>query len=325
MTKSTLTAAFWDYDRTRRMIDGRVGLTDYDLQVEVSTPEHTFARSAAAEFDVSELSLSNSVSRMSRKALPYTLIPVFLSRAFRHSMIYVRHDRSIAIPSDLRGKRVGIQEYDMTAAVVVRGFLRDQFGVLPEDIRWLVGEENGGAMPDFAGMPPAGVSIEILPPGMSLEDRMIDGQLDAIVVLRPSARLNAAASISGRLFESFSQVERQWYEKSRHFPIMHVVGVRSSLVERDPDLPLKLYDAFLEAKRLAIEELEILQSPKVTVPWPHEAVADAKALMGTDYWPYGIRRNRHTLEAQLGWSWLDGLQARRITIDELFHKSLAES
>jgi 4,5-dihydroxyphthalate decarboxylase len=213
----------------------------------------------------------------------------------------------------------------MTAAVVVRGFLRDEFGVLPEDIRWLVGEENGGAMPDFAGVPPAGVSIEILPPGTSLEDRMIDGQLDAIVVLRPSARLNAAASISGRLFERFSQIERQWYEKSRHFPIMHVVGVRSSLVERDPDLPLKLYDAFLEAKRLAIEELEILQSAKVTVPWPHEAVADAKALMGTDYWPYGIRRNRHTLEAQLEWSWLDGLQARRITVDELFHKSLAES
>ena len=317
MTERTLTAAFWDYDRTRPLADGRVTIPGHDLQVEFSAPEATFARAISAEFDISELSFSNSVTRLSQGRLPYVLIPVFLSRAFRHSTIFVRTDRGIIKPADLRGKTLGVQEYDMTAAVVVRGFLRDQFGVRPEEIRWKVGEFRGGALPPFPGTPPPGLRIEAFAAGASLETRLIAGEVDAIIALRPSQLLTGVAAVR-RLFQDPRAIEEEWFRKRRYFPIMHAVGIRRELVEDEPALAMEVYRAFLAAKQLAILEMETLQAPKVTLPWPHFAVGEARHLMGEDFWPYGLPANRQTLEAQLQWSWLDGLQARLITLSDLF-------
>jgi 4,5-dihydroxyphthalate decarboxylase len=322
-----LRTAFWNYDRTLALIDGRVEVEGHQLAIEVLRPEITFAKAfSEAAFDVCEISFSNTVTAVSKQHFPYALIPVFLSRAFRHSAIFVRTDRGIGRPEDLRGKTIGLQEYDMTAAVVVRGFLRDQYGVEPRDIAWKVGELERTKPLEFPlGRPPEGVSIEVLPPDMGLEDRLLEGQLDAIITLRPPGTWRAGDPRIAPLFADPIAAEKAWFAATGHFPIMHAVGVRKTLLDSHPGLGRRLFDAFDRAKSIAVAELEITQAPKVTLPWPHGALADARALFGPDHWPYGLRANRRVLETQLRWSRLDGLQARRVTLEELFTRDCFET
>jgi 4,5-dihydroxyphthalate decarboxylase len=322
-----LKCGFWNYDRTQTLIDGRVTVEGYDLAVEVDRPEITFAKAFnGAAFDVCELSFSNTVTVVSKSEFPYTLIPAFLSRAFRHSAIFIRTDRNISTPEDLKGKAVGLQEYDMTAAVVIRGFLRDRYGVNPADIRWKVGELERVKPLEFPlGRPPADVAIEILSPDKSLETRLLDGELDAMISLKVPQSLHGGAHIIARLFPDPTAAEKHWFRQSRIFPIMHAVGVRKTLVEKDRQLPRKLFEAFCRAKAHALSELAVIQAPKVTLPWPHTALAEAQTLIGADPWPYGISANRHVLETQLRWSQLDGLQARPISLQDLFDASCLDT
>jgi 4,5-dihydroxyphthalate decarboxylase len=196
--------------------------------------------------------------------------------------------------------------------------LRD-CGVQPQDIEWKVGEGDDPKLPEFpAGRAPEGVDIKVLPPGRTLESRLLSGELDAIISLHIP---ESAKSSDGRirtLFPDPAAAERAWFETSRIFPIMHAVGVRKSVAEEHPSLTRELYDVFLAAKNLAVAELEIVQAPKVTLPWPHKALAEARSLIGPDPWPYGLSVNRHVLEAQLQWSLADGLQARAVTVEDLF-------
>jgi 4,5-dihydroxyphthalate decarboxylase len=323
----SLKTAFWNYDRTLPLVDRRVKLDGYDLNIAVQRPEITFAQVFAGEgFDVAEVSLSNSITAASKDEFGYGLIPVFLSRAFRHSSLFVRTDRGIYGPEDLKGKTVGLQEYDMTAAVVVRGFLRDQYGVDPRDIRWKVGELERTKPLEFpTGRPPEGVSIEILSADKSLEDRLVAGELDAVISLRPLAAAQADNSKVAPLFADAVAAEMAWFRASKHFPIMHAVGVRRTLLSADPALGRKLFDAFLSAKQIAVAEMEITQAQKITLPWPHQALAEARAVFGADHWPYGMAANRLVLENQLRWSRLDGLQARPMTLEELFDPGCADT
>ncbi|MCZ8261950.1 MAG: ABC transporter substrate-binding protein [Beijerinckiaceae bacterium] len=320
-----LKTAFWDYDRTRPLIDGSVAVEGCRLSVEILRPEETFARALAEPgFDLCELSFSNSVTAISKGEFPYRLIPVFLSRAFRHSTIFVRRDAGIFAPTDLKGRRVGLQEYDMTAAVVVRGFLRD-YGVEPRDVDWKVGEAQRTKSLDFPlGHPPEGVSIEILPEGRTLEERLLAGELDAVISLRVPETFRQGDPRILRLFPEPAAAEKAWYSRHGIFPIMHVVGIRADLAGRHPGLARSIYRAFDLAKRKAVSELEIIQAPKVTLPWPHVALDEARSLMGPDPWPYGLAANRHVLERQLQWSMADGLQARPVRLSELFDPDCEE-
>jgi 4,5-dihydroxyphthalate decarboxylase len=315
-----LITGFWNYDRTLPLIDKRILVEGYDLQIDIQRPEVIFARAFAdAHFDVCEISFSNSVTALSKGNFPYSLVPIFLSRAFRHSSLFIRTDRGISAPENLKGKIVGVQEYDMTAAIVVRGFLREQYGVEPTDIQWKVGEFERTKPLEFPlGRPPDGVRIDILEPGKSLEARLLAGELDAVISLRPFESVRAKDPRVLPLFADPVSAERAWFKASRHFPIMHAVGVRKELLSQDPMLGRKLFDAFLAAKSIAIAEMEITQAPKITLPWPHAALAETRGMFGVDFWPYGIAANRRVLETQLRWSLLDGLQARPITIEELF-------
>lgn len=314
-----LRTAFWNYDRTLPLMEGAVQVEGHTLAIEVDRPEAIFAKAFSnAEFDVSELSFSNSITAFSKGNFPYILVPVYLTRAFRHSSIIVRKDRGIKEPKDLRGKVIGLQEYAMTAAVVIRGFLRD-YGVDPRDVWWRVGEKGLSKPLEFpAGAPPAGVSIEILSSDVSLEDRLNAGELDAAILTRRPASLDAANSKIEPLFKNAKAAEQEWYSKTKIFPIMHVVGVRKALLKDDPKLGRRLFNAFEAAKRWAVSELEVTQAPKVTLPWPHAAVSETRELMGDDFWPYGIQANRHVLETQIEWSRLDGLQARPVSLEEMF-------
>jgi 4,5-dihydroxyphthalate decarboxylase len=315
-----LTVAFWNYDRTLPLADGRVGVPGARLRCSFLRPEEAFARAfGPAEFDVSELSFSNSVTALSRGDFPYRLIPVFLSRAFRLDTIFVRADRGIRGPQDLRGRRIGLQEYDMTAAVVVRGYLRDRCGVAAQDLRWCVGDVYRPKPLDFPlGQPPDGVEIEMLTAERSLEARLEDGELDAVITLRPPARFRDGDPRIARLFPDPVAEEKRYFAASGVFPIMHAVGVRRDVLARDPGIGRRLYDAFCAAKRLAVDELEVIQAAKVTLPWLGDALLRVRSVLGEDFWPYGLAANRTALEAGLRWSREDGLQARPVRIEELF-------
>jgi 4,5-dihydroxyphthalate decarboxylase len=318
--QQSLKTIFWNYDRTLPLVDKRVEIVGYTLDIEIQRPEITFGRTFAGElFDVAEMSLSNAMTAASKGRLNYLLIPVFLSRAFRHSSIFVRTDRGIHAPRDLKGKIVGLQEYDMTAAVVVRGFLRDQYGVEPGDIRWRVGDLERAKPLEFClGKPPQGVDIELLTADQSLEDRLVSGELDAVISLRPLATLPAKGSKIAPLFADPVAEEAAWFRASGHFPIMHAVGVRKSLLDADRSLGRQLFEAFLAAKTIAVSEMEVTQAQKITLPWPHRALAEARSIFGADHWPYGIVANRLALENQIRWSRLDGLQERPVALEELF-------
>lgn len=310
--------AFWSYDRTSALRDGRVGLDDLRLEIEILTPEQTFARSyQGAGFDICEASFSNSATMISKGQCPYVLVPAFLSRAFRHSCLFVRTDRGIRSPRDLAGKTIGVQEYDMTAAVVLRGLLRDEYGVQPSSISWRVGEVDRLKPLDFPlGRPPENIEIALRPAGSSLESGLLSGELDAIFSLRtPKAATNGDPLVR-RLFDD--QAERDWFVRTGLFPVMHAVGVKRSIVEQTPGLTRKIYEAFKSAKDMAVSDLEIIQVPKVTLPWPTAILGEVRKLMGHDFWPYGISGNRSTLETQLRWLREDGLLAKPLQIEDIF-------
>ena len=325
MSTLRLSAAFWRYDRTQALLDGRIRAQGVALDCEVLHPEAAFALAfGAAPFDVTELSLSNTLTTLSQGPFPYWLIPVFPSRSFRHGALFVRTDRGIKGPADLAGKRVGVQEYDMTAAVVLRGMLRDAYGLDTYSIRWCVGESERTKPLEFPlKQRPSRLDMEILSPDRSLQQRMLAGELDAIISLREPDAIRAGDVRVRRMFAQPEDAERDWFLDTRLFPIMHAIGVKKTLVEAHPGLPLALYQAFCQAKELALAELEVIQASKVTLPWINAELRRTRALMGEDFWPYGIAANRHTLETQMRWSREDGLQARAVCLDELFAPGLS--
>ncbi len=310
--------AFWNYDRTAPLYDGRVDLDGLALDIAILRPDQTFAMAYQDEgFDICEASFSNTVTMTSMDACPYVLVPAFVSRAFRHGAVFVRTDRGINSPHDLVGKIVGLQEYDMTAAVVVRGILRDDYGVPASSIDWRIGDRERLKPLDLpSGLPPSDASCTLRPEGVSLEDGLLNGELDAIISLRTPRTVRDGHPDVRRLFDDTA--ERDWFAQRRHFPIMHAIGVRRALTATRPGLTRAVYDAFKTAKDLAVADLEVIQVPKVTLPWPHVIAREVREVMGKDFWPYGIAANQDALQTQLRWSFEDGLQARPISIEDIF-------
>ena len=313
-----LSVCFWNYDRTLPIVDGRVAIDGCKAAFTLLGPERAFALAfTTAPFDVSELSLSNHMSALVRGDAAYVAIPVFLSRSFRHSTFYIRTDRGIREPRDLAGKRIGLQEYQMTAAVVARGFLRDEFGMLPRDMRWRVADIDP-AHPSSVAVPTIpGVEIERMH-GASLDALLVEGQVDAVIALRPPAPFLEGDPCVARLFPDWRKAEQEYFARTRFFPIMHTVGIKRALMSEHPLLPKALYRAFCAAKDVALAELANLQAPKVTLPWAAAELVATCAVMGGDFWPYGIEPNREALERMVRYHYQEGLSPRPFAIEEIF-------
>jgi 4,5-dihydroxyphthalate decarboxylase len=323
MARLTLTFACGDYDRTLPLKTGAVQADGVELRVLSLEPEEMFYRMARRrEFDVSELSLS-TYTVLRGRGEPLVAIPVFPSFMFRHSAIWVRDGAGIREPRDLVGKRIGVPKYHMTAAVWVRGILEDEYGVAPADLQWFEGGE-GTAVKEVDVTLPAAIRHQWVAGDRTLGDLLATGELDAFVGARRPAASAGVAPVR-RLFPDFRRVERAYYERTGIFPIMHAIVLKEELGREHPWLPRALYEAFTEAKRLAYRRIADTAVLPYVLPWLVAEMEETRALMGDDPFPYGVAKNRKTVETLAGYSFRQGLAPRRLTAEELFCESLLDT
>lgn len=327
MGKLELSVAIGDYDRVRPLLTGAVQIDGVSPVFMTLSPEEIFFRAFRHQaFDISELSLSSYSVSMTKADPPYVGIPVFLSRAFRHTSIYIRTDRGIEAPADLRGRRVGVAEYQLTANVWARALLEEEYGVRPSEIHWVRGGmESPGRPEKMAISLPPDVRIEPAPPERSLNDMLMAGDIDAFIGPRALSCFDRGHESIGRLFTDPTAAATAYYRRTGIFPIMHLLGVRRALAERHPWLPTALFKAFEQAKNQALVHLSDTSATKITLPFVEEQLENARHLMGADYWSYGVATNRHVLDTFLEYHHRQGLSPRRIGVEELFHPSVLES
>ena len=326
MSKLQLSIAMGDYDRTRALLDGSVQIDGVDPVFMTLSPEEMFFRAMrSADFDISELSFSSYLVKHSKGDCPYIAVPVFLSRAFRHTSIYVRKDR-IERPEDLKGKRIGLPEYQLTAHVWARALLQDDFGVRPSDVQWVRGGIESPGRPEKIRLQlPADVRIEDAPAGTTISELLDRGEIDGFIAPRPPSAAALANPNVGWLFDDPTAVAKDYFRRTGVFPIMHVCAVRKTLAQQHPWLPMALTKAFTQAKDAALEKLSDTSATKVTLPFVEEQLKAARETMGADFWSYGVAANRRTLETFVRHHHAQGLSARLVTVEELFHPSTYES
>jgi 4,5-dihydroxyphthalate decarboxylase len=323
MSDVRLSICTGDYDRVQGLKGKQVKIAGCSLDYLTLDPGSTFQRLFRShEFDIAEMSLSTYMLALSKGDFPYRAIPVFLSRVFPHGSIYIRTDRGIRTPQDLKGKCVGVPSYHFTRGLVVRGMLQDEYGVNPHDIQWRIGGVDRPEDFSYVDRPnPPGVDITFIKPERHLGAELADGHIDAIITYRDPKVFTDRIQHIARLFPDFRTAEQDWFRRAGVFPTMHVVGIRTSLIDRHRWLPLAACDAFQAAKAICQPALTDLDALKCMLPW---LVAEAEAtisLMGPDYWAYGIPKNRRMIETQARWSYEQGLSSRVLTAADLFDAS----
>ena len=309
-------------DRTRALVDKTVSIGACKVNFIHGPAEELFQRAFRhEEFDVAELSLGTHLLTTARGASKYIGVPAFVSRSFRHSAIYIRDDVGIDSPEALRGKRIGVPDFQQTAGIWVRGFLEEQHNVMTRDITWLTGglEQAGREVRMPLQLPP---EIKIGPIGKdaTLSAMLDKGELDAIIAPKPPSCFGRNLHVH-RLFPDFRQAEQTYFKTTGVFPPMHMIGIRRSLLEKHPWLAINVFKAFTAARDIAMAELSITDTLRVTHPWITSDIASVKALMGNDYWRYGIEASRHELDALQRFAKKDGLMGDAIPLEQLFAKS----
>jgi 4,5-dihydroxyphthalate decarboxylase len=322
-----LTLACADYDRTRPVIDGRVPIEGCEASIQCLDFEDMFVRAlTTAEFDATELSFSRFALNVARGSTPYIGLPIFLSRTFRHSAIYVRSDRAIRDPGDLRGKRIGVRDYANTASLVARGMLEDVYGLGARDVHWIVGDIDHAErkvirLPEL----PPGFSVAVAPAARLLSPMLADGELDGLIDYQPPGCFVEEHPAVRRLFPDYQIAEREYFERTRIFPIMHVLVLKRDIAQREGWVAESLYRAFAQAKDLALAHLWSPGALRISLPWISEEYRRTVALMGEDFWPYGIAANRAPIESIVRYLHAQGLAPRRLALEELFAPSLLDT
>lgn len=306
-------------DRTLPLIAGQVEITGYSANFVTAPLEEIFARAFDSQtYDVTELSFSNYIYLTALGDCPYVGLPIFPSRSFRHSAIYVRTDRGITSPRHLVGRTVGVREYSMTAALVARGLLDDEYGVAAADINWVYGRADASDSQPIARLKPSGVSLSAVADGANLSDLLESGEIDAMVAYKPPPSFLAGRPDIRRLFADYPAIEKDYARRTGHFPIMHLVGIRRDLLSALPDLATQLCHGFERAKRYSQLKLSQSQALSTMLPWAVDAYEATTQLLGADYWSYGLERNRTAIETLCRYSYDQGIAPRQLAPDELF-------
>jgi len=320
MGKLRLSLGCWDYDRTRALLDGTVRVDGIDLVYLNMPVEETFFRMLRnREFDVAELSLSSYTVSLFRDPKPFIAIPVWPSRFFRHSSIYVNTQSGIREPGDLAGKRIGNPEYQMTAPVWIRGLLQDEYGVPVDSPTYVTGgEEEPGRDEKIKLDLPSNIRVQPIGPTQTLSNMLAEGEIAALQTARmPSTYLTRPDRVR-RLFENYPEAEKDYFRRTRIFPIMHTVAIRRELYEAHPWVAMSLYKAFAQAQKIAYDDLYQTAALKTMLPWLTAHVEEARRELGEDFWPYGFHANRHVLDTFLRYHHEQGLSKRRLAPEDLF-------
>jgi 4,5-dihydroxyphthalate decarboxylase len=327
VAKLKLSIAMGDYDRTRPLVDGTVQIDGTDPIFMLLSPEEMFFRAFRdVAFDISELSLSSFAVKTAARTNPYIGVPVFPSRAFRHTSICIRTDRGIEKPADLKGRRIGSPEYQLTACVWARALLEEEYDVKPSDITWVRGGmEEPGRPEKIALTLPSDIRIETAPEGATLSGMLERGEIDGIIGPRAPSSFERGDPNVGWLFPDPTRTASEYFRKTGIFPIMHVLGIRRELAAEHPWLPMAVFKAFEQAKTAALARLVDTSATKVTLPFVEEQLRAARQLMGPDFWSYGVAPNRHVLQSFLHHHHKQGLSQRPLEVEELFHPSTFES
>ena len=327
MSKLRLSLACWGYDRTRAILENRVPVDGIDLiPLNLSVEETFFRMLRYREFDIAEMSLSSYTLSLFREDRPFVAIPVFPSRFFRHSCIYVHAGSGIREPKDLVGKRVASPEYQMTAPVWIRGILSDEYGVPVEGgVHVTGGEEQPGRSEKLPLDLPPTIRVQPIGPTDTLSRMLETGAIDALYTARAPSTFRGGAGSVRRLFEDYETVERSYYAKTRIFPIMHVVVIRRDVYEQHRWVARSLFKAFVQARDEAYRDLSETAALTCMLPWMPKHAEDARALMGRDFWPYGLEPNVHTLNTFLRYSYEQGLSKRQLTAPDLFAPETLDS
>jgi 4,5-dihydroxyphthalate decarboxylase len=315
-----LVLACWDYDRTRALQDGRVRSEGIDLTyLPLGMPESFFRMLHHGEFHVSEMSFSWFTRTLGFDEPPFVAIPVFPSRMFRHSAIYVHADSGIEQPAGLVGKRVGVPEYQMTAAVWIKGILAEHYDVPVASVSYHTGGLREPGRTELPMSLPAEISAEPIGEGETLSELIESGGIDALYTAEMPEPFRVGSPNVRRLFPDHAAAEREYFARTGIFPIMHTIVIRRDVYEANPWVAQSLTKAFEAAKQIAYDDLDEVTALKVTLPWLTAEVERTKAEMGTDdFWPYGLERNRETIATFLGYSFDQGLLPRRFEPEELF-------
>jgi 4,5-dihydroxyphthalate decarboxylase len=327
MPKLRLSFACWNYDRMRALQDGTVQPDGIDLNFLSMPVEETFFRMLRhREFDVAEMSLSSYVVSLCSDARPFVAIPVFPSRFFRHSSIYVNSQSGIREPADLTGRRVGNPEYQMTAPVWIRGILADEYGVPVDGVTYVCGgeEEPGRTEKLKLDLPPR-FKVERIGPEQTLSQMLRTGEIDALYTARKPSSYEGPGGRVARLFEDFVEVERAYWRKTGIFPIMHTVVIRREVYEQNRWIAQSLLKAFSQSQRLTYQDLQETAALKAMLPWLHAHIEEARREMGEDYWAYGLDCNRETIATFLRYHHDQGLSKRCLEPEELFAPETAEA
>lgn len=330
--KLKIKVAGYNYDRVAGLADGRVQVEGCETQFEQAKvgDMNTHAFSGPKTRHVTEVGLLPFILALANDEFQdYSLIPVFVLRVFRHKSIFIRTDRGITKPADLRGKKIATPGYSSSSLTWIRGILQDEYGIKPEDVEWVVSAKDSGA--DVAGnlskwenIIPKGISISEGPKGKDESQLLADGDVDALFHPNEPKAFQAGHPKVARLFADSRKTEQAYFAKTGIFPIMHTIAIRNDVARGNPWFPKAVFDAYTQSKQLAYDNIRTTAMYFITLPWMAQEAEETRKLMGDNYWPYAIEPNRKALNALLQYSHEQGLAKRLLKIEDLFHPSTLE-
>ena len=325
-----LTLGTWDHDRVMALHDGRIEIPNVTLKCEIHPTSKLFPWAVQdARFDITEMSVSSYILQLSRGRSEYTAIPAFVSRAFRHSGFFARAGSGIESPADFAGRRIGVPEYQMTAAVWMRGILVDEYGVDCDTIHWRTGALDGGVRRERLELDlPQGMKVEPITEGDSLQAMLLRGEIDGLLAPKPPLAFLEGNTGLIRLFSDFEKAEQDYHRKTGFFPIMHLIGVRKSIADENPALMRDLYDGFVAARDTAMDRLRSVwlgNANRLTLPWLGASMERTLATLGPDYWSYGFAANRAEIGTICRYSVEQHLAKTLVEPEALFHPSVMET
>lgn len=326
LKKINLSLAICEYDHIRDVLNGQVQVEGLELNIQHFPIQEIFSRfTRFREWDISEMSFGMYVSLLSQGDDSLTAIPVFPSRMFRQSAFFVRRAGAVRAAEDLKGKRIGFPDWAHTAGIYARGFLGHECGVGLDEVEWVQAGVNApGHTPYIKIKLPERVRLSA-EPDKTLDDMLLSGEIDAVLSSHTPKSAHGDSAPLVRLFKSEMSTEAAYYERTGIFPIMHVIAIRKDVHERYPWAAMNLCVAFEAAKKRSLERMADTTISRYPFPWMAELAAKARALFGADFWPYGVARNRTTLEAFLAYCVEQGVAHRPVALDELFPLEVASA